>query len=183
MLAELDLQKKLDSNGIEQKVSSGEHKGAGISCNYYPLGGGLGLKIYYGRKSLKRRENNYMMQEHMYKLGFAPKVYNKVQIGELYGFVTEECSICSNMHYTLNVREGRDAARRFDNDFNNAIEALEQKLPDYITACDTGMRNCGYNNAAELVFVDLGNFAVDDCVDCVDDCDTETLQIMLDKYL
>lgn len=180
MLAELELQQKLDSNGIEQKISSGEECAAGISCNFYPLGMGFGLKMYRGRHSLKRRDNNYMMQEHMHKLGFAPKVYNKVQIGELFGFITEQCTVCRDMYDMI---EGRAARVKFNGETCTAIDALEKKLPDYICPGDTGLNNCGFTLENKLVFIDLGNFCVEDCRYGVDDTKTEDLQVALDKQL
>lgn len=183
MLAELELQSKLDSNGIEQKVSSREHSGAGISCDYYPLGGGLGLKMYRGARTEKRRDNNYMMQEHMHKLGFGPKVFNKVKIGDLCGFVTEACTIGSTIYEKLKAEEGRAAALKFYDELTTATDKLENKLPPYIHACDTGSNNVGYTDEGKLVFTDFGNFSIMDTPACIDETKTEVLRMVLDKHL
>jgi hypothetical protein len=173
----------------QEIINNSDVAGKGVSCEFYFVGGNVGLKVYRSRKV---RDNNFFMQKLLEQYGLAPRAYKRLNIGNgQYGFTTELCEIAKNF------QDGRYAAQafgcyahfnRFDycEKFYAVRSKLEQDIGNVIGDSfhirDLHNENYGINyRTSEINVIDVGHFRVAGVSDRygseyrVDQCPTKLL--------
>lgn len=149
-------------------ISNSDVAGTGCSCEFYYVGGNVGLKVY---KSRIVRDNNFFMQNLLAHFGLAPRAYKRLNMGKRqWGFTTELCEVASGFYYErmdLQVFGSYTHFNKYDywNNWYNAIVKLEQDARDAIGDSfhvrDLHEGNYGINyRTGEMNIIDVGHFRV-----------------------
>jgi hypothetical protein len=70
---------------IKALVEDGKDDGSGGSCEFYIVDN-LGVKLFYEKFA---RDYSVKLQKKAHQAKLAPKVYGKINISDMYGYVTE----------------------------------------------------------------------------------------------
>jgi hypothetical protein len=170
-------------------ISNSSVAGTGVSCQFYFIGGNVGLKVYRSRRV---RDNNFFMQNLLAHFGLAPRAYKRLNIDKRqFGFTTELCEIAKD------IQNGKYEAMAFGsyahfnkysywNKYYAALSKLEQAAKDAIGDCflvrDLHNENYGVSySTGEMNIIDVGHFRVAGVYDRygreyrVEQCPTKTL--------
>lgn len=149
-------------------ISSTQSSGFGISCDFYHVGGNIGLKMY---KSRIVRDNNFFMQNLLAHYGLAPRAYKRLNIDKgRYGFTTELCEVASDFSTERRIIQVFGSSIHFGkfsywDKWHDAVANLENSARNAIGGSfyvrDLHSGNYGINyRTGELNIIDVGHFRV-----------------------
>lgn len=149
---------------VESKISACNDDGHGQACRFYFVGPNHGLKLYSNERL---RNNMYLCQRMFSKYGVCPKVYNKMDVGGKFGFVTALCDIGSTMLEEQNriYPEHRQECTIWYYKHTKAFKEFEKSIKylfPYLEINDKHDGNVGLNYETHAMnFVDVGHFRMD----------------------
>jgi len=137
------------SQEVVKKTMSDDYQSNGRHCRFYEINNKIALKVY---DSINIRDKTYNNQKVLAKLGFAPEVYEKIDIDNAnFCYVTEVVDLIGN------------------DDKINTIEAREicDKI-NFMNCNDLWIYKNGYNEGKNVPFNDNWGYKNDKLViiDC-----------------
>lgn len=85
---------------IEQRVRSSQQSGR--HCAFFVDEIGNGIKAYF---SESMRNRCYLWQRRLYKLGFAPKAYNRFSVGKYFCYMTAVARVSNELVFDYELRD------------------------------------------------------------------------------